>query len=170
MRFMFVRLLLLAMVLAVIQTNVQSARAAGRPCLAHYHATCYERAQVSNAERAMSISPVSPIKAVSRATHLSLVQVVVERSALPRAAGNVIAYSFGIAIPLDRPIRRTSRPAILVTEFVLPKFVQYTGVKSQPGTIPSALATFPHRRLALLVAGHFPLTTLRRIALEILMS
>jgi hypothetical protein len=116
----------------------------------------------------MEVTPVNPTATVIRATHLPLVQVVVERSAIPRAAGSVIAYSFGIAVPLDRPLTRNSPPSLLVTEFVLPKVSPPTGVKSQPGTIPSVIGTFPHRKLALLVAGHFPLSILRAIALAVL--
>jgi hypothetical protein len=168
MRSTIVHLFLVTAVLAAMQTAARTALAAGQPCFAQYHAKCYGRSQVSDAERAMAVSPVNPTNAVARATHLPLVRVVIERSGVPRAAATVIAYSYGVPIALDRPMPSGSRPAMLVTEFVLPKVEPYTGVKPQPGTIPSVLSIFPHKKLALLVAGHFPLPTLRRIALAIL--
>lgn len=145
-----------------------AAHAAGRACFTEYHATCYAPAQVSKAERVMAVSPVNPTRAVSRAVHLPLVQVVIERAGGPDGRARIIYYSYGIAVALDRPMLRTTRPAMFVAELVLPKIGPHSGVKPQPGTIPSVLANFPHRKLALLVGGHFPLHTLRQIALAIL--
>jgi hypothetical protein len=144
-----------------------AADAAGRPCFAQLHARCFAPAEVASAERSMDVPPVDPSRAVLRLTHLSLIQAVVERPAAPGAKANVIAYSYGATVALDRPLPAGSR-ALLVTEFVLPKPVPGAAVKSQPGTIPSVLATFPHRRLALLVAGRISPKTLRSIALRVL--
>lgn len=144
-----------------------TAQAAGRPCFTQLHARCYPPGQVASAERSIAIPPVDPSRAVLQLAHLPLVQAVTERPAAPHAKPNVIAYSYGSAVALDRPLPAGSR-SLLVTEFVLPKSVPGAAVRSQPGTIPSVLATFPHRRLALLVAGRFSPAILRSIALRVL--
>jgi hypothetical protein len=168
MRHVPVQVVLLALLLAATQWAAPAVHASGHACFAQYHATCYSATDVATAERTMAIPPVNPTPAVVHAAHLPLVRVVTEQSQALRRAPTVITYSYGIAIALDRPMPRTGRPAIFVTEFVLPKLRPYSGVKSQPGTISSVLATFPHKKLALLVAGHFPLRTLRQIALATL--
>ena len=62
-------------------------------CFTEYHATCYGPAQVSAAERVMAVPPVNPTRAVSRTTHLPLVQVVTERAGGHHSQARVIYYS-----------------------------------------------------------------------------
>ncbi|HEX6509527.1 MAG TPA: hypothetical protein VF221_18005 [Chloroflexota bacterium] len=166
-RFLTCLLAILAIAVA-IQVAAGPAQAKGRSCFNRYYATCYGPAQAAEAERAMAVRPVDPAPAVTRSTRLPLVQVVVERLVPVHVPARIIFYSFGVAIPIDKPMPATKRPALFVTEFVLPKVAPTQSVKSQPGTIPSVLATFAHRKLALLLGGHFPLKLLRQIAVAIL--
>jgi hypothetical protein len=158
---------LAGLLFALLPNRSGVAHAAGTSCYAAYHATCYSPAEVSQAERAMTVRPVDPTPAVLRTTHLPLVSVIVERQRIGTGA-NVIFYSYGVKVALDKPMRPSSHPGLFVTEFALPKASSSSTLKSQPGTIPSVLGTFAHRKLAILVGGRFPMSLLRAIARQVL--